>query len=61
MYAAQHLLFFISISPHLRHDLWLQIGTETDICPSNDLLWATMSYYKVRDADTATLFCKGGM
>lgn len=63
MYAAQHLLFFFSTNPHLRNDLWLQIGTET--APRSLKLFALSNHELLHiwacRYGNINLFCKGGM
>lgn len=55
MYTAQHLLSSINTSLNLRHDLWLQGGSEMGIHHSNGLLCATMELLNIYVCNTGNV------
>lgn len=62
MYAAQHLLSFFSTNPHTRHDLQLQIGTETAYMSLQGFALSNheLLHIEVCRYGNINLFCKGG-
>lgn len=55
MYTAQHLLSSINTSLNLRHDLWLQGGSEMGIHHSNGLLCATKELLNIYVCNTGNV------